>query len=1052
MTVKRPFVSVVIPVFNNGDTLGRVLDGLAAQTWPKDRFEVIVADNNSTDDSADVAAKKGAKVVTETARQSSYAARNKGIEAAKGEILAFLDGDCVPAPGWLAAGVQAMEDAGADLAGGRIDISADGGSELLARYERLSYVRQAETVAAHGTSAGGNLFIRRKVIEKIGPFRADLASGGDGEICIRARRAGFAMAYADDAVVTHRAIGSVTALLGRYHRLGKGEAALVRHDVAPIRDAGSTLLSRKIDYIKRVWRADLVPVAQRVAIVLLNLAASVAQLLGSRASQEKGAGDAARNLTTLALLAILFVIAFTVRWQPQAEEVLYPDAAQYMRQAVGHLQGEASISPPWIRVTGGGPVYPALTALFAFSPAGVETAGLWISRLSGVAIVLLTAWLALRLFGLWAGGLAGLLAAVEPRLVHFSQVNLTESLFVALWLAVAIWALRLLAGRGRRWETVGLGALLATVGLTRAVGVAIIPAVTGLLLVLGPLVLKEPPRVWLKRAALVGGTALLVLGLYQGIAWTSGWHTALDSHAPQSLVALNNGGASAPSAIERESAGVIRAAGIVGNTLYRQALMFPRLLPGTVWALFAIGLIYRLSRWRKKPNVADPFLLGMVGLYLLALAVVGTAWPRYLLATTPFIFLYAGIGLAVLAGWGGRLTAGRIPSAPAAVAAGAVLIGAVAVIGTHGIFTVPDRTYMPVRELAERVVRTTPLAEPVMVFADHAYLPYYLNGYWRGRALPPERVANTPGGSRVVALDVSHMDTWSPAWRQGVVNGMDVGPFRLIAQQFTPDYRGLLSVYADASPRPTVSGTGAALLAAGRLKAARKAFAVTGNTARGPGTVETVLGQYFPERLLYAHNYLQQAGALNPDAKVVSTRVWWARPPGEIYLTLDDVAVRWNRAAVALATGDAKSAWRDVQALSRTFLEDPRYAYLRGLTLMRLGHVQEAEATLRVARAGLPGDPGVTMAWANVQATLGKYDEAETLYMDILAADPDNAGGWLNLIQTRLMTGDLAAARRAVERASRLKMDPKNARRFDLLTLQVKMKSRLQDASSNTPG
>jgi len=286
----KPFVSVIIPVYNNANTLGGVLDGLAMQSYDHDAYEVIVVDNLSTDASASVARKKNARVVDEHELQGSYAARNRGIIAAKGEILAFLDGDCAPNANWLSEGVAAMERHNGDLAGGRIDIVAAGRSQLLAHYERLSYVRQEDTIRDHGTSAGGNLFVRRRVIEDIGPFRADLKSGGDGEICIRAGRGGYKMVYAAQAVVSHRAVSSVRSLLKRYRRLGRGESNLARHGVDPIRHSNSTFLSRKRAYVHRVWSDPTLSMAERISILALNLMASVAQALGAWEGKSEGSG------------------------------------------------------------------------------------------------------------------------------------------------------------------------------------------------------------------------------------------------------------------------------------------------------------------------------------------------------------------------------------------------------------------------------------------------------------------------------------------------------------------------------------------------------------------------------------------------------------------------------------------------------------------------------------------------------------------------------------------------------------------------------------------
>jgi len=277
---QQPFASVIIPVYNNAATLGEVLGALGRQSYPKDRYEVIVVDNMSTDGSRSVAGKFPVKLVHERDRQSSYAARNKGMDEAKGDYFCFLDGDCVADPDWLRGGISAMVEAGADLAGGRIDVVPSGRGALLAHYERLSYFRQEDFIREHGTAAGANLWLSRRAVEAMGPFRDDLESGGDGEICIRGRRNGFSIVYAQGAAVSHRAVGRVITLLKRYHRVGKGEAHIARHQVDPIRAEGSSIWSRKAAYLRRVWAAKEISPIERLGVMALNALASVAQVLG----------------------------------------------------------------------------------------------------------------------------------------------------------------------------------------------------------------------------------------------------------------------------------------------------------------------------------------------------------------------------------------------------------------------------------------------------------------------------------------------------------------------------------------------------------------------------------------------------------------------------------------------------------------------------------------------------------------------------------------------------------------------------------------------------
>ena len=91
-TVNRiPLISVVVPVFNDEARLAGCLDALAMQTWPASHREVIVVDNGSV---PPVALRAGAARVIVERRPGSYAARNAGVAAAAGEILAFTDADC----------------------------------------------------------------------------------------------------------------------------------------------------------------------------------------------------------------------------------------------------------------------------------------------------------------------------------------------------------------------------------------------------------------------------------------------------------------------------------------------------------------------------------------------------------------------------------------------------------------------------------------------------------------------------------------------------------------------------------------------------------------------------------------------------------------------------------------------------------------------------------------------------------------------------------------------------------------------------------------------
>src|SRR5215469_3651107 len=105
-TKNMPIISVVVPVYNSADTIRRCLESISAQSYPSSHFEVIVVDDGSTDETAsEVRASADAFQERLTFLSQTNAgpavARNAGIRAASGTIVAFTDADCIAAPNWL---------------------------------------------------------------------------------------------------------------------------------------------------------------------------------------------------------------------------------------------------------------------------------------------------------------------------------------------------------------------------------------------------------------------------------------------------------------------------------------------------------------------------------------------------------------------------------------------------------------------------------------------------------------------------------------------------------------------------------------------------------------------------------------------------------------------------------------------------------------------------------------------------------------------------------------------------------------------------------------
>ena len=228
MSNRLPNVSVIIPVHNAASRLPLLLTLLRAQDYPREKLELIMVDNNSTDGSNAIIAKADdVTALSFTQWNSSYAARNVGVERAAGKVIAFTDSDCRPLRGWLSAGISALMNGEFDMVAGRMEFIMPESPNVFSVYDAGRNLRQDDFVSG-GWAATGNLFVRREVFDDIGLFDARLVSAGDYEFGRRATAAGKRLTYAPDGIVRHFPRSSLGALLTKWFRTEYGAAQVYR--------------------------------------------------------------------------------------------------------------------------------------------------------------------------------------------------------------------------------------------------------------------------------------------------------------------------------------------------------------------------------------------------------------------------------------------------------------------------------------------------------------------------------------------------------------------------------------------------------------------------------------------------------------------------------------------------------------------------------------------------------------------------------------------------------------------------------------------------------
>ncbi|OQW35945.1 MAG: glycosyl transferase family 2 [Nitrospira sp. SG-bin1] len=282
-------LSVVIPCFNEADTIGTQLEALANQQW-SEPWEVIVSDNGSTDGSMDVVKQyegrlPSLRIVDASGKRGQAYARNVGAKNALGEFIAFCDADDEVGSGWLASMGEALSKW--DFVACRIDVHKLSPAWVAEKWDH-SQARGLQTggflnFLPH--AGGSTIGIKRRIHEEVGGFAESCRLGEDTEYCWRVQLKGTALHFVSDAVMHVRLRDTVKGIF--LQSFGWGEyrvllykkylpLGLPRHTWKEGIEAWKDLIIGFLKNIHKIRsRRDLVHWAQRLGTRMGQLKGSI---------------------------------------------------------------------------------------------------------------------------------------------------------------------------------------------------------------------------------------------------------------------------------------------------------------------------------------------------------------------------------------------------------------------------------------------------------------------------------------------------------------------------------------------------------------------------------------------------------------------------------------------------------------------------------------------------------------------------------------------------------------------------------------------------------
>lgn len=236
-----PSLSIIVPVLNMGKTIRDTLESLMHIDYPKEKYEVIVVDGNSKDDTRKIVKEYPVKLVDQEGTGLN-AARNTGIKHSSGEILAYTDGDCVVPPNWAKRIVKNFTEPLIGFVGGTME--GYDKANILSNYMDESLFQstpgfririETNDLKLMQFPAGANMAFRRRALERVKFFDENITYGFDDLQPVEAMGfKGFRIVLDPEVNILHQHRSTLKDLMKQHFNYGRGGSLLVIHKRASI--------------------------------------------------------------------------------------------------------------------------------------------------------------------------------------------------------------------------------------------------------------------------------------------------------------------------------------------------------------------------------------------------------------------------------------------------------------------------------------------------------------------------------------------------------------------------------------------------------------------------------------------------------------------------------------------------------------------------------------------------------------------------------------------------------------------------------------------------